>query len=283
MIKFGPAGNSASFYAEGYKHTVEMPEWLKNRGLDCFEYSLGRGVSIKEETAAEIGAKAAEAGIEMSVHAPYFINFANPDSFEKGLTYITDSLKILRALGGNRLVFHVGSPAKLPRETAFENVKTALKRLAEIAAENRGFDGARLCPETMGRIGQIGSADEIIELCEIDGIYTPCIDFGHLNAREGGSLRSEDDYRAVINKYLDRLGERALNMHVHFSRIEYSAAGEIRHLTFADDKFGPFFEHLAPDLIENKMNPYIICESDGTQAEDASEMKNLFWKLKNTV
>jgi deoxyribonuclease-4 len=280
MTKFGPAGNSASFYSEGFKHTVEMPEWIKNRGLDCFEYSLGRGVSIKEETAAAIGLKAAEFGIEMSVHAPYFINFANPDSFEKGAAYLFDSLKILKAFGGNRLVFHVGSPAKLPRDVAFENVKTAMKKIAETVVEKPEFDGIRLCPETMGRIGQIGSADEIVELCKIDKIYTPCIDFGHLNAREGGSLKSADDCRAVINKYLDALGERASDMHVHFSRIEYAAAGEIRHLTFADDKFGPYFEHLAPVLIENKMNPYIICESDGTQAEDASEMKRLFWALK---
>jgi deoxyribonuclease-4 len=278
MTKFGPAGNSASFYDEGFKHTVEMPEWVKNRGLDCFEYSLGRGVSIKEETAAEIGEKAAEFGIEMSVHAPYFINFANPDSFEKGEAYILNSLKILRAFGGSRLVFHVGSPLKLPRGIAFENVRVALKKIAE-TARGADFDGIKLCPETMGKTGQIGSADEIVELCKIDGIYTPCIDFGHLNAREGGSLRSENDYRAVIDKYLDILGERALNMHIHFSRIEYSSAGEIRHLTFADDKFGPFFEHLAPVLIENKMNPYIICESDGTQAEDALNMKKVFKSL----
>jgi deoxyribonuclease-4 len=280
MIKFGPAGNGLSFYAEGFKHTAEMPEWIKNKGLDCFEYSLGRGVTIREETALEIGGKAADAAIEMSVHAPYFINFANSDSFEKGAAYILDSLKILRAFGGKRLVFHVGSPAKLPRAAAFENVKTALKKIAEASRENPLFDGIRLCPETMGKLGQIGSADEIIELCKIDGIYTPCVDFGHVNAREGGSLKSSDDYRALINKYLDALGERAAEMHVHFSRIEYAAAGEIRHLTFADNRFGPYFEHLAPVLIENKMNPYIICESDGTQAEDAAEMKREFFNLR---
>ncbi|MDR2091246.1 MAG: TIM barrel protein [Clostridiales bacterium] len=276
MTKFGPAGNGASFYAEGFKRTVQMPEWLKNKGLDCFEYSLGRGVTIGESSAREIGAKAAEFGVEMSVHAPYYINFANPDAFEKSAAYIFDSLKILKAFGGNRLVFHVGSPLKLPRKTALAHVETSLKKIAETVGGNPEFRGIRLCPETMGKLGQIGSADEIIGLCKIDGIYTPCIDFGHLNAREQGALAGADDYRALIEKYLDALGDRAAEMHVHFSRVEYGAAGEIRHLTFADDKFGPYFEHLAPVLIENKMNPYIICESDGTQAEDALKMKEIF-------
>ena len=49
MILFGPAGNSESFYAEGYQHTWEAAEWLKKKGLTAFEYPFGRGVTLKEE------------------------------------------------------------------------------------------------------------------------------------------------------------------------------------------------------------------------------------------
>ncbi|MDR2046749.1 MAG: TIM barrel protein [Clostridiales bacterium] len=284
MIKFGPAGNSLSFYAEGHKHTEEMPEWLRGRGLDCFEYSLGRGITVKEETAAVIGEKARLFGIEMSVHAPYYVNFASADSYEKSERYILESLKILRVFGGSRLVFHPGSPLKQTREKAFGVLKDAMKKLAETVKSRSEFAGLTLCPETMGKAGQMGSVPEILEICKIDAVYTPCIDFGHVNARERGSLKTEDDYGAVLDAYLDALYERALNMHVHFSRIQYAENGEIRHLTFDDREYGPYFETLAPVLAEKGMRPYIICESDGTQAEDAAEMKRIYENtLKNRI
>ena len=54
MIRFGPAGNSEAFYAEGNKHTYEAPKWLWEQGLNAFEYSFGRGVKLKEATASKI-------------------------------------------------------------------------------------------------------------------------------------------------------------------------------------------------------------------------------------
>lgn len=83
MIKFGPSGNSESFYNEGHKSTVEAPKWVKERGLDIYEYSFGKGVLMGENTAKLIGAEAQKYGVEITAHAPYFINFANPDD-EKG-------------------------------------------------------------------------------------------------------------------------------------------------------------------------------------------------------
>ena len=78
MIKFGPSGNSDSFYEEGYERTEEAARYVKERGLDCFEYSFGRGVRMSEEKACSIRAAFEKEGVEISVHAPYFINFANP-------------------------------------------------------------------------------------------------------------------------------------------------------------------------------------------------------------
>lgn len=83
MIKFGPSGNSESFYNEGHKSTVEAPKWVKERGLDIYEYSFGKGVLMGENTAKLIGAEAQKYDVEITAHAPYFINFANPDD-EKG-------------------------------------------------------------------------------------------------------------------------------------------------------------------------------------------------------
>ena len=78
MIKFGPSGNSLRFYQEGYKSTVDAPLWLANQGLNIYEYSFGRGINISDAKANEIAQKAVENGVEITVHAPYYINLANP-------------------------------------------------------------------------------------------------------------------------------------------------------------------------------------------------------------
>ena len=88
MIKFGPSGLCAGFSQSGYKHTIEAGKWLNNQGLNCFEYSFGRGVQIKSATANDIGKEFAQNDVEISVHAPYFINLAKRKT-------ITDTLWIL--------------------------------------------------------------------------------------------------------------------------------------------------------------------------------------------
>lgn len=98
--------------------------------------------------------------------------------------------------------------------------------------------------------------------------YYPCIDFGHLNARSLGGLKTYEDYENVIKKLLNGVGrEKTENMHVHFSKIMYSGKGEVRHLTFDDDVYGPEFPPLARVFFDYKLTPYVLSESAGTQAE----------------
>ena len=70
--------------------------------------------------------------------------------------------------------------------------------------------------------------------------------------------------------------ERARRFHVHFSRIEFSAGGEKRHWTFAETQFGPEPQPLMELLAERRLEPVIICESAGTQAEDAQAMQRMY-------
>ena len=132
----------------------------------------------------------------------------------------------------------------------------------------------------MGKIAQIGTLDEVVSFCKIDKIYVPAIDFGHINAREGGSLKTVADYESRLEFMIAELGyERVKNFHVHFSKIMYGGKGEIKHLTFEDTVYGPEFEPLAVALKELKLEPYIVSESAGTQAEDATEMKRIYGKI----
>jgi len=278
VTKFGPAGNSESFYALGYKHTVQAPKYLDEFGLDCFEYSFGRGVNISRDKAEEIGAEFLEKDKEISVHAPYFINFANPEeeAAQKSYTYVLSSAQVLRFFGGRRLVFHPAAQGKLSREEAVLLTCERLKVLRDYIYLN-GLEDLMFCPETMGKIAQIGTLEEIVLFCKIDKVFTPAIDFGHINAREQGSLKTVEDYKSRLEYLISELGyDRVKNLHVHFSKIMYGGKGEIKHLTFADNVYGPEFEPLAIALKQLKIEPYVVCESSGTQAEDARTMKEIY-------
>ena len=70
-------------------------------------------------------------------------------------------------------------------------------------------------------------------------------------------------------------------MHVHFSKIQFGAKGEIRHLTFADNIYGPEFEPFAEIIVKYGLAPHILSESAGTQAEDSAFMKKVWQNLAN--
>ena len=278
MIKFGPSGNCESFYAEGYSHTEQSAKFVKERGLDCFEYSFGRGVRMTEEKALSIGRAFEKEGVEISVHAPYFINFANPDDemANKSYAYVLDSAKMCKLMGGKRVVFHPATQGKMDRFEAVEKTKERLQILADYIRLN-DMEDMLFCPETMGKLAQIGTVEEITQFCKIAPFYVPCVDFGHVNAREQGSLKTVEDYKSRLEYMIAELGfERMKNFHVHFSKIMYSAKGEVKHLTFEDEVYGPEFLPLAIALKELKLEPYIISESDGKQAEEALEMKRIY-------
>ena len=274
MIKFGPSGRSNDFLG---KDTGELAAWLSRFGLNAFEYSLGRGVRISSETAQSFGAEFAKCNISVSVHAPYFINLATAeaDKAQKNLGYFSASVKICNAMGGNRVVFHPGSPVGLSAKEA----RLALRKNFDAVLQSLQGKDVILCAETMGKRGQIGSVEDIISICgHADNVY-PCVDFGHLHARYQGFFKTKDDYRRVIDDFFTGIGDRKTkNMHVHFSKIEYGLAGERKHLTFADTAFGPEFEPLLEIIHEYGMTPTILTESDGTQTADAIKMKK-YWDI----
>ena len=278
MIKFGPSGNSIAFSEAGNSKSEESAVWVKNLGLDCFEYSFGRGVNMSDERAISIGKAFLDAGVEISVHAPYYINFANPEEENavKSYNYVIQSAEKVKLLGGKRLVFHPASQGKMKREDAVDLTEKRLIALRDIIYD-KGLEDQIYCPETMGKLGQIGTLEEIIRFCKVDKIYIPAIDFGHINAREFGSLKTEKDYLDRLSYMVDELGyERVKHFHIHFSKIEYSAKGEVRHLTFADERYGPNFAPLASALKKLKLEPYVICESAGTQDIDALNMQKTY-------
>ena len=233
-IRFGTAGTSDSFAAQGYKSSLDVPEYTAKMGLNAFEYQCGRGVRLGLDKAARMAALAAERDILFSVHAPYYISMSSLEEDKRlnSIQYLLQSAAVCRALGGRRIIFHSGSCGKQSRETALEKALDTMRR-AVAALDEAGFEDMTLCPETMGKVGQLGTLDEVLALCGVDSRITPCIDFGHLNARTLGGIQTKADYAAILDRMAEVLGDdRARQFHVHFSRIEYSAGGEKRHWTF---------------------------------------------------
>lgn len=278
MIKFGPAGNCKTFYDEGYKRTIEAPKWLKEKGLDAYEYSFGKGFTLPDDTAIKIGEEMKKYGIVVSVHAPYYINLATPtdEMAEKSFGYILESLRKLRLLSGNQLVVHPASQGKMSREEAVELTKKRLQILKNKIIEN-GYDDMYVCLETMGKSAQIGTYEEILDFCQIYDRFLPTFDFGHINALTQGTLKTYDDYKKIIDLSIEKIGlERTKIAHIHFSKIEYGAKGEIKHLTLEDNIYGPEFEPLAKVLKDYNLDCMVICESREYMARDAIALKNIY-------
>ena len=280
---FGPAGASEDFYEAGYKHSYEVPAFIAGMGLTALEYQCGRGVNIGTEAANKLGVEAKKHGVAMSVHAPYFISLASSEleKRDKSIKYILDSAAAAKNMGGSRIVIHPGGMGGLERRDALREACVTLKRAVDVLDE-QGLGDITVCPETMGKINQLGDLLETLSLCSVDERLIPCLDFGHLNARTFGGVKTIDDYRAIFGEVENALGrERASRFHCHFSKIEYSKGGEKCHLTFADNIYGPDYEPLIQLVVKENLNPVIICESRGTQSADAKSMADCYKGLLN--
>lgn len=276
LAKFGAAGNSESFAAVS-KSSLDAPGWLDEvMGVDAYEYQCGNGVRISTETAKKLGENAREHGILLSLHSPYYISLTNLANMDKNIGYVLQSCAAAKAMGADRIVIHSGSTTGRAREEALADAKTTLLECIK-AADAEGYGDIALCPETMGKINQLGDFDEVMELCKLDERLLPCVDFGHLYARTKGELEGYDAMAALLDRMAGAIGRaRTENFHSHFSQIEYSSGGEKRHLVFGNGSFGPDFRPLAKVIAERGLHPRFICESAGTQAEDAAAMKKVY-------
>jgi len=184
---------------ENFGERVERSEACVRLGLD---------------KAAKMAALAGPKDILFSVHAPYYISMSSLEEEKRlnSIQYLLQSAAVCKALGGRRIIFHSGSCGKQSREAALEKALDTMRRAVE-ALDEAGFADMTLCPETMGKIGQLGTLDEVLALCSVDKRITPCIDFGHLNARTLGGIRSKEDYAAILSDDLiGKLFRRGANL-----------------------------------------------------------------------
>ena len=276
-VRFGPSGRGEE-EVEGKVVLDEIPKLLCDKGLDAFEYSFTRGVRLGDDSAKRFGEECKKCNISLSVHAPYYINLANkdPEMIAKSFGYFEQCIVKMKLMGADRLVFHPASLSGMDRPAAVALAISNLAKLVSHLREKGLIDGSiKLCPETMGKHGQVGTVDEIVSMCLIDPCIVPTIDFGHINAFGGGSLKTQQDFEEVFQKFLDGLGERARDVHIHFSKIEYGQKGEKRHLNL-DDEGEPDFRLMLGAMKKLGIGGRVVSESSGHQVRDSVKMQQYF-------
>ena len=275
MVLFGPAGADDIMLAQKIK-TINIPQYISERKLTAYEYPFTRGVHLSSENAKVLGEEFKKENIALSVHAPYFINFAqtDPAKIENSFAYVLASIERGKDLGADRVVFHPASLTQQTREVAFSNTLQNMKAFILLIKE-RGIEGVYICPETMGKHGQIGTYEEIAQLCALDDIIIPTIDFGHINCFTLGGLNSVEKFEEILDLFVNKLGKKEI--HIHFSPIEYGNKGELKHLTFdTDTGFGPDYKMMLKAISKFDANFRIISESRGMQVEDSITMKKYY-------
>jgi len=269
-ILFGTAGIPRSTATPS---TLAGIECVSELGLDCLEIEFVRGVKMGGESALKIRETAAARNIRLSVHAPYYINLNSADLGKRlsSHEYLLSSARLAELCGARSVVFHAGYYGKDLPEQAVVHVK---KELEEIVSRLRSQKIAvTLRVETMGKVSQFGTFDEVLVLCrEVQGVL-PCLDFSHLYSREG-KANSYREFQRIFNKVRKKLGTEALkNLHIHLSGVDFNTKGEMKHLDLRESDF--HYGDWVRALKDSGAEGMVVCESPNREL-DALMLKNLY-------
>jgi deoxyribonuclease-4 len=248
-IKFGPGGLGP------VKDAVKNLERFAELGLRACEIEFTYGPYIKnKEDAVEIGKRAKELGIFLSIHAPYFVNLNSKDEekVEASKKRILRCCEIGSWMSARRVVFHPGFYSGMKSEEVVERVSL---EILEVMGEckKKGWD-VEVCPEVMGKVNVFGSLSEVAGLVERTGCGF-CVDVAHVLARYG---------RYEFSKIEEAFPQK--RWHVHFSGMEFGEKGERRHLDTSVEEWEKvlsWLKGLDKDVV-------LICEAP-KPVEDAVE------------
>ncbi len=261
-IRFGPAGKPVDLKSADYLKAIE---YIANEGLDALEYEAVRGVRISQKKALELKIQAEKYNVVLSLHAPYYINLASPkeETTKKSIDRLKQAIQAASWMNAYVVVFHPGYYKDNPSTRhALERVINALKQVEEWM-KSSGIKNVYISPETTGKRTQVGSLEEVVEICRNIDYCRPTIDWAHLHARHlGQRITSVNDVIEVI-EYVEReLGREAVNpLHTHFSRIEYGEGGEREHHTMDEKEYGPEFHNVCQAYKETGIKAVVISES----------------------
>lgn len=279
MLKIGTAGIPLS---APDRSVIGGIEYLAQIGLDSMELEFVRGVYLKPNMAEKVRYTAEKLGVTLTVHAPYWINFASPDEEKRirSRRYLFQSAYIGYLAGAVSVVFH---PAWYQGRSSEEVLDIIWNELM-IVLEDLDRNGIHIDirPELMGKLSQFGSLDELIKLYKKSGgRLKPCIDFAHLQARTIGKVNGYKMWDYVLTKLEKEIGREFLqDMHIHFSGIEFGQKGEIRHLPFAEATID--VDGWLSLMVDRGIEGVVVVESPILE-EDAKVLKSRYVVLERGI
>jgi len=280
--RFGPAGVPYEF--KGLKRPVEeCPKYLREEGLDAFEYQATRWGSkpqMKKESAEKLKFNARENDVWLTVHGSYFINFCGDEkTIEASKNRLISCFIAAEWMGAHTVVFHPGFYGKRSPQEA---LKVCAKAMDETLERLRALGISKVCfgPETMGKKFQLGTLNEVLTLCEGVEQTEPVVDWAHIHALGAGLIKTKEDYAKILDEIENRLGIEAVkNLHVHYTLIEYTERGEKVHHTMSEPGYGPNFRPFAELIHELDLRPVVISESPVLD-QDSIKMRNILLEIK---
>ncbi|OPX57604.1 MAG: endonuclease IV [Methanomassiliicoccales archaeon PtaB.Bin134] len=260
MIRVGPAG-----YPEGSRSPADGVRKVRQAGLDALELQFVRNVQFNPQKAHEAREEAERLDVLLSAHAPYYINLASPspETREKSMEWVIRAMRGAEAFGAWLVVVHAATYGRLGKEEATRQVIAAFHEVSD-RARGEGLN-ALIGLETMGRGAAWGTLEEIARvMAEVPGTV-PVVDFAHLRAR------GTDLDPASLRSMLASVPE-VPRLHCHISGIEFTAAGERRHL-----RLGEGLDHLMvlDALVDRGMEATVICESTAPMEDSRRMLEHL--------
>jgi deoxyribonuclease-4 len=272
-LLFGTAGVPRSAKSTATQSGIER---IAELGLGNMEVEFVRGVKMRHQTALSLGQLAAQKGVELTVHGPYYINFNahEPEKLVASQERLIESARRASSLGAQGVVFHAAYYLGDSPSLAYANVK---KYLGEVVKEMQK-EGNRviLRPEVTGKPTQFGTLEELIQLSQESAGVAPCVDFAHWHARTG-KANSYAEFLAILEQIETGLGREALDkMHIHISGIDYGRGGEKKHLNLSQSDFR--YQELLRALKDKRAKGIVVCESPNLE-EDALLLQRTYLEL----
>jgi deoxyribonuclease-4 len=210
-------------------------ELLQRGGYTACEIDFEGGFWMDYPFAERLGELARDAGVALSVHAPLFGFMGHLEAsgrkWSSAVGALDRSAGIAAACGAQPVVFHPGFLLGRTRKAALDSIVEQLGLLRErLVAKERAVPFG---VEVMGRVREIGSLEDVLELSGRTGWVRPVLDFAHLHATSDGAYLSEEPFAEALAR-VDRLLEPGTPFHVHFSDIAFANRNETKHLPYGE-------------------------------------------------
>jgi deoxyribonuclease-4 len=240
---------------------------LVKRGYSACEIDFEGKFWMDYDWAGRFGELARENGIALSVHAPIagFVGHAERGKkLNMAIGMLDHSAGIAVATGAELVVFHPGFLLGRERQHALDDVVEQAGELRE-RLEKKG----RAVPfgvEVMGRVRELGTIDDVLQIAERVDWIRPVLDFAHMHATTDGAFTDVDAFASVLER-ADEVLEPGAPFHIHFSDIAYANRNETKHLPYGEGTLRA--EPLHDALARLDRPATVISESPGEDSHQA--------------